>query len=160
MRGGDRAGLCMAGDLRLRVIRVQLHSAKRTPATPCSLSGIHGRNRLICSDIDTRTPRTKYCDMTIDVLRQRVDPICREYDVRRRDVFGSTAKGSSDQSSDVDLLVEFHNPDIRAAKRFFGLLHTLEDDLGCPVDLLTISSLRNPYFRQRILAERIPIYEG
>jgi len=58
------------------------------------------------------------------------------------------------------LLVEFRDPDRSPARRFFGLLHQLEDTLGCEVDLLTTSSLQNPYFRKRVLKERIPIYEG
>jgi predicted nucleotidyltransferase len=32
--------------------------------------------------------------------------------------------------------------------------------LGCEVDLLTVSSLSNPYFRRRVLNERMNIYEG
>jgi len=44
-------------------------------------------------------------------------------------------------------------------KGFFGLLHKLEDTLGCEVDLLTPNSLRNPYFKARVLKERISVYE-
>jgi len=87
-------------------------------------------------------------------------PACRKFDVRRLDVFGSTARDAASGTSDVDLLVEFRNPDRSPARRFFGLLHQLEDTLGCEVDLLTTGSLRNPYFRERVLKERIPIYEG
>jgi predicted nucleotidyltransferase len=75
-------------------------------------------------------------------------------------VFDSTARDVASGASDVDLLVEFRNPDRSPARRFFGLLHQLEDTLGCEVDLLTTASLRNPYFRERVLKERIPIYEG
>jgi len=87
-------------------------------------------------------------------------PACRKFDVRRLDVFGSTARDAASGTSDVDLLVEFRDPDRTPARRFFGLLHQLEDTLGCKVDLLTTASLRNPYFRERVLKERIPIYEG
>jgi len=87
-------------------------------------------------------------------------PACRKFDVRRLDVFGSTARDAASGTSDVDLLVEFRNPDRSPARRFFGLLHQLEDTLGCEVDLLTTGSLRNPHFRERVLKERIPIYEG
>jgi len=87
-------------------------------------------------------------------------PACRKFDVRRLDVFGSTARDAASGASDVDLLVEFRDPDRNPARRFFGLLHQLEDTLGCEVDLLTTASLRNPYFRERVLKERIPIYEG
>jgi len=80
--------------------------------------------------------------------------------VRRLDAFGSVARGEETASSDIDLLVEFDDPDRNPAKRFFGFLHSLEDTLGCEVDLLTIEGLRNPYFKKRVLQERVPIYEG
>lgn len=98
--------------------------------------------------------------MVIEDIKKVVAIACRDFNVKRIDAFGSTARGTSTASSDVDLLVEFREPEIRSAKRFFGLLHRLEDSLGCHVDLLTLSSLRNPYFRKRVLRERIPLYEG
>jgi len=93
-------------------------------------------------------------------IRKASLPACRKFDVRRLDVFGSAARDAASVTSDVDLLVEFRDPDRSPARRFFGLLHQLEDTLGCEVDLLTTASLRNPYFRERVLKERIPIYEG
>lgn len=98
--------------------------------------------------------------MTIEDLKTAAAAACREFDVRRLDAFGSTARGSASASSDVDLLVEFNEPDYQPAKRYFGLLHRLEDVLGCKVDLLTAGSLRNPYFKRRVFKERTPIYEG
>lgn len=86
-------------------------------------------------------------------------PACRDFNVRRLDAFGSLARGTATASSDVDLLVEFRDPGVNPAKRFFGLLHRLQDGLGCDVDLLTVDSLRNPYFRKRVLSERIRLYE-
>jgi predicted nucleotidyltransferase len=98
--------------------------------------------------------------MTIDRIREVALPACREFGVRRIDVFGSVAKGTASGTSDVDLLVEFDAPERTPAKRFFGLLHRLEDALGCDVDLLTSGSLKNPHFRERVLNERVPLYEG
>jgi predicted nucleotidyltransferase len=98
--------------------------------------------------------------MRIEDIRMAAMPACREFRVRRLDAFGSTARGTETSSSDVDLLVEFAEPNRSPAKRFFGLLHNLEDVLGCQVDLLTMGSLRNPYFKARVLKERIPLYEG
>jgi predicted nucleotidyltransferase len=98
--------------------------------------------------------------MTLDKIKSAALPACREFDVSRLDAFGSTVRGSSTPLSDEDLLVEFNDPDRSPAKRFFGLLHFLEDALACHVDLLTIGSLKNPYFRRRVLTERVPIYEG
>lgn len=98
-------------------------------------------------------------DMKIQEIRKIALPACREFDVKRLDAFGSTARGSAASSSDVDLLVEFIEPERNPAKRFFGFLHRLEDGLGCRVDLLTVSSLRNPYFKARVLEERVLLYE-
>lgn len=98
--------------------------------------------------------------MRIEEIKHISDAACREFNVKRLEAFGSVARGTSTVSSDLDLLVEFRNPDDMPAKRFFGLLHRLEDALGCHVDLLTIDSLRNPYFRKRVLGERRPLYEG
>jgi predicted nucleotidyltransferase len=97
--------------------------------------------------------------MRVEDIKKMSDAACREFDVKRLDAFGSVARGTASASSDVDLLVEFRNPEDRPAKRFFGLLHSLEDSLGCNVDLLTLDSLRNPYFRKRVLEERMPLYE-
>ena len=96
----------------------------------------------------------------LEDIKKAALPACREFDVRRLDAFGSIARDTTNASSDVDLLVEFREPSRSPAKRFFGLLHQLEDTLGCEVDLLTMASLRNPYFRARVLRERIPVYEG
>jgi hypothetical protein len=96
--------------------------------------------------------------MNIEDIRKAALPACREFNVKRLDAFGSTARGAVTPSSDVDLLVEFREPDHNPARRFFGLLHQLEDALGCEIDLLSAGSLRNPYFKARVLKERVPVY--
>jgi len=85
---------------------------------------------------------------------------CREFGVKRLDAFGSIARGESTDDSDLDLLVEFENPEQQPARRFFGLLHRIEDTFGCDVDLLTLRSLRNPYFRKRVMKEKVALYQG
>ena len=98
--------------------------------------------------------------MTLNEMKMAAMPACKEFDVMRLDAFGSIARGTPTLSSDIDLLVEFKDPDRAAARRFFGLLHRLEDALGCEVDLLTSGGLRNPYIKARVLRERVTIYEG
>ena len=98
--------------------------------------------------------------MTLAEIRKAVAPACREFNVSRLDAFGSTVRGSATECSDVDLLVEFKDPSRSPAKRFFGLLHRLEETLGCKVDLLTASGLRNPYFRRQVMQGRVLLYEG
>jgi hypothetical protein len=97
--------------------------------------------------------------MTLEEIKKAAIPVCGEFKIKRLDLFGSLARGEGSSDSDVDLLVEFEEPELQPSKRFFGLLHYLEDALGCKVDLLTASSLRNPYFRNRVLKEKVNIYE-
>lgn len=98
--------------------------------------------------------------MDIETIRNAVAEDCRDFAVKRLDVFGSIARGENAADSDIDLLVEFEEPVDHPAKRFFGLLHRLEDHFQCKVDLLTPSGLKNPYIQKRIFAERVPVYEG
>jgi predicted nucleotidyltransferase len=98
--------------------------------------------------------------MTLEQIKGIAEPACKRFGVKRLDAFESMARGTSTESSDVDLLVEFGDSDQSLAQRFFGLLHYLEDMLGCDVDLVTQGRLRNPYFRDRVLRERTLVYEG
>ena len=98
--------------------------------------------------------------MDLEEIRKIAVPACRELDVRRLDVFGSFARGEAKPASDIDFLVEFEDPTRRPSKRYFGLLHYLEDGLGRPIDLLTSAALKNPYFRRRVLRERVTLYDG
>jgi uncharacterized protein len=98
--------------------------------------------------------------MTTGELSVAVAGACREYGVHRLLAFGSVARGESRPDSDVDLVVEFDQPNRAPAQRFFGLLHCLEDALDCPVDLLTRDGLKNPYVMQRVASEGVVVYEG
>jgi len=98
--------------------------------------------------------------MTLEEIKKIAVPACREFHVKRLDMFGSIARGEGTSKSDIDLVVEFEEPVLKPSKQFFGLLHYLEDALECEVDLLTIGGLRNPYFRRRVLKEKVNIYGG
>ena len=55
-------------------------------------------------------------------------------------LFGSTARDTAGEGSDVDILVSFDGP--ATSKRYFGVQFYLEDLLGCSVDLVTDRALR------------------
>lgn len=98
--------------------------------------------------------------MDIETIKNSVAEDCRTFAVKRLDVFGSIARGEASGDSDIDLLVEFKEPDNHPAQRFFGFLHRLEDRFHCKIDLLTPTGLRNPYIQKRVFSERVTIYEG
>jgi predicted nucleotidyltransferase len=99
-------------------------------------------------------------DNVIEQRRNELVELCRRFRARRLDVFGSAARGDFDPAtSDLDFLVTFDDlPPSQYAHAFFELKESLESLFGRPVDLLTEASLENPYFRERVYAERKPVY--
>lgn len=69
-------------------------------------------------------------------------------------LFGSVARGTAAEESDVDILVDFDGP--ADFDRFLELKERLESLLGRPVDLVTRKALR-PAFRPRIEREAIRV---
>ena len=86
--------------------------------------------------------------------------LCKKYHVRRLEVFGSAVREDFDpERSDLDLLVEI-DPQTSDSyfDDYFGLREELEVLLNRPIDLLSIESLKNPYFIERISQEREILY--
>jgi uncharacterized protein len=89
-----------------------------------------------------------------------ISALCRQFGVARLDLFGSCAGDAFEpERSDVDLVVEFL-PEARqqAFDNYFGLKENLQALLGREVDIVTESSIRNPYLRQSIDASRRKLY--
>lgn len=70
-------------------------------------------------------------------------------------MFGSYAKGQPDETSDVDIVVEFDRP---VGFRFVELAEYLENLLGCKVDVLTPAGIQNIRIAHiaRDIAESVP----
>jgi predicted nucleotidyltransferase len=65
--------------------------------------------------------------------------------------FGSINTDRFNNNSDIDLLVEFGPIDIEEyADNYFDLIEDLEDLLQRRVDLVTIKSVKNPYFKKEV----------
>ena len=72
-----------------------------------------------------------------------------KFKVKRMGIFGSYARGDADNSSDVDILIEFHEP---LGWMFIDLKEFLEEILGIKVDLVTVNALK-PELSEAILKE-------
>lgn len=90
----------------------------------------------------------------------QLEQLCQQYHAQRLEVFGSVVRGDFDPgTSDIDFLVEFDEVGVKNyADCYFGLLDALESLFGLPVELVVISSLKNPYFLQSIEKNRILLY--
>ncbi len=96
-------------------------------------------------------------DKTVEDVRA----LCRQHGVERLYVFGSAVRGDFDpKHSDVDFLVVFRRrvPTGEYADRYLGLAEDLEALLGCPVDLVTLESIRNCFFLREVENSRELIY--
>jgi uncharacterized protein len=88
-------------------------------------------------------------------LLTRSKPVLGErFDVTGLALFGSSARDTATDASDVDVLVDFDGP--ATSKRYFGAQLYLEDLLGCPVDLVTEKALR-PELRPYVDRERVKV---
>jgi len=87
--------------------------------------------------------------------------LCRRFSIRRLDLFGSAADGRFDpDTSDIDFLVDLGEYEPHVADRFLDFADALEELLGRRVDLTTVPSVTNPYFRRAIDASRETVYEA
>jgi predicted nucleotidyltransferase len=96
----------------------------------------------------------------IAARRAELIRLCHAHHVRRLDVFGSAASGAFDRaSSDIDFLVDFEPiPPRDYADAYFSLKERLEALFGCTVDLVTESSVVNPFFRRRVNESKEAIF--
>jgi predicted nucleotidyltransferase len=92
--------------------------------------------------------------------RAQIEALCRRLGVRGLDVFGSALGERFDaETSDVDVLVEFsRGPGFDYFEAYFALKDGLEEILGRPVDLVSATGIRNPYFRDEVMRTREPLY--
>lgn len=94
----------------------------------------------------------------LDEIRE----LCRKYNVRRLDLFGSALRDDfALERSDLDFLVEYE-PQAPAAhaESYFGLWFALEDMFGRSVDLIERQTVKNPYIAQAIHATRVLVYDS
>lgn len=92
--------------------------------------------------------------------REAVEQLCRQFHVRRLELFGSAVSKTFDPSkSDLDFLVDFETlePD-EYADTYFGLLEGLKELFRRNVDLVMISAVKNPYFLESIERSRTLLY--
>ena len=98
--------------------------------------------------------------MSIVPEEARIAVLCRRFNVRRLDLFGSAAGSDFDPSrSDLDVLVEFEVlGEGRYADAWFDLHADLEEFFGRKVDLVSATSVNNPYFRAELERTRRGVY--
>lgn len=97
----------------------------------------------------------KYHDL--EIPEEQISSFCNKHHIRKFALFGSILREDFGPQSDVDVLVEF-DPDHVPGLAFIAMQQELAELFGRTVDLVTTSSLRNPFRRQEILATQHVIH--
>lgn len=87
-------------------------------------------------------------------LQQRLPDLRQRYGVNELWLFGSYVRNEQTTTSDLDVLVTFHEPP--TLFQFVYLKDELSELLAVPVDLVMESGLK-PHVRQRIMHELIAV---
>ena len=103
---------------------------------------------------------------TVQEIQSRVAPVAEKYGIKAVFLFGSYAKGTATEKSDIDLLVDTSGTTLRSLLSLGALYNDLETALEKKVDLITVRALeqqaRMPSeaaFRETVMKERVPLYD-
>jgi hypothetical protein len=94
----------------------------------------------------------------LSIPQDRLADFCRRHHIQKLALFGSILRDDFGPDSDADVLVEFepgHTPGLA----FFDIQDQLSDLFGLRVDLCTPGFLSR-YFRDRVLAEAVTLYDA
>jgi predicted nucleotidyltransferase len=78
-------------------------------------------------------------EKVLKLLREDYPLLATQYGVKKMGIFGSYAKGVPEETSDVDIIIEFERP---IGFKFIELVEHLEQLLGRKVDVLTPAGLQ------------------
>ncbi len=92
--------------------------------------------------------------------REAFSALLAQNKVTKLYAFGSSIHGPFHADSDVDVLVDVNASDELAGRMLINIWNGLEELFNRPVDLLTPSSLQNPYLRAEIERTMMLIYDG
>ena len=99
-----------------------------------------------------------------EISKKRNDFIflCKNHKVKYLYAFGSSVSEKFDtKRSDIDLLIEIDSKDpIDRGEMLLSIWDLFEDFFNRKVDLLTDSSIRNPFLRKNIDSTKVLIYDG
>ena len=99
----------------------------------------------------------------IKLIQNKLDDIvevCKQHHVLAISLFGSAAKNTMQEGSDIDFLVTFSDDIdvLEYADNYFSLLDQLERILDRKVDLVSSKSLKNQILREEIYQSKVDLY--
>lgn len=103
---------------------------------------------------------------TIEKICEIIRPIAAKYQIPAIYLFGSYARGTATERSDIDLLVDTAGTSLTSLFSLGALYCDLEEAFQKPVDLITVSSLQQRAqlpseqdFRKAVMNEGVKLYD-
>lgn len=116
------------------------------------LDSVHNRNsyitNLIINDLKPNV-------LSIKQIKDRIKPIIKKHQIKDVYLFGSYSRGEANENSDVDIYCD--KGDLRTLYDEVDLIDEFENALGKKVDLVTIGSRMQDFFKQQIEEDMIKI---
>jgi uncharacterized protein len=95
-------------------------------------------------------------DKNIDAIKL----LCEKYKVKELYIFGSVLTAYFNETSDIDLLIQFGQIELlEYFDNYMNLKEELEKLFERPIDLVENQAIRNPIFRRILDREKILVYE-
>ena len=102
---------------------------------------------------------------TTSEIQARIQPIAEKYELKAVYLFGSYARGTATDHSDIDLLIDTSGTEIKSLLQLSAVFCDLEEALRKPIDLTTVSALEQRAqmaseirFRDNVWKERVRLY--
>ena len=116
------------------------------------LDGVPNRNAyitdLVLEDINPGI-------LTIKQIKERIKPVIAKHHIKDVYLFGSYARGEATRNSDVDIYCD--KGDVDSLWKEVALIREFEEALGKKVDVVTIGSRMNDYFKEQLEQDKIKI---
>lgn len=95
--------------------------------------------------------------LTIEAIKNAVAKIGKKYGIKSAYLFGSYAKNTAKEGSDVDILID--RGEIRGYLQLNGFRLDLSEELGADVDVVTTSGA-SQRFLSSIAGSEVKLYGG
>ena len=103
---------------------------------------------------------------SIEQIQKLITPIAKKYGLKSVFLFGSYARGTATENSDIDLITDTSGTEIKTLLGLAAVYCELEEALKKSIDLVTLSSLEQRSqmpselsFRANLEKERVNIYD-
>ena len=97
---------------------------------------------------------------TLSAYKNEINALCANHKVRSLYAFGSVLTPNFNTNSDIDLIVDFKEIDVKDyADNYFDFKFSLQDIFNRPVDLLEEQAIKNPYFKEGLNKKKVLVYK-